>query len=76
MNIEARKINIINWISTLQEEDILSKMEALQKQNADWWNALNMEDKAAINDGLAQLDNDEFLTRSQVRNDIKAKYNF
>ena len=76
MNLETRKINIINWISSLQEEDILTKMEELQKGKNDWWNSVNDEDKKAINEGLKQLDKGEFLTRSQMRNKIKEKYNF
>jgi hypothetical protein len=76
MNIETRKINIINWISSLQEEDIIAKMEEIQKEKADWWNTVNNKDKEAINEGLEQLDKGEFLTHSQVRNKIKGKYNF
>jgi predicted transcriptional regulator len=76
MNIETRKINLINWISSIQEEDILAEMEKIQQKKADWWNTISNEDKEAINDGLEQLDKGEFLTRSQVRNKIKEKYNF
>jgi len=76
MNIETRKINIINWISSIQEEEILAEMERIQKEKTDWWNTVSSEDKKAINEGLEQLDKGEFLTRSQVRNKIKEKYNF
>lgn len=73
MNLEARKINIINWISSLQEEDVLSRMEAIQREKGDWWDALNEEDKAAVNEGLEQLDRGAYLTREQVRERIKNK---
>jgi len=76
MNLETRKINIINWVSTLQEEGILAEMEKLQKEKADWWDNVSHEDKHAINEGLEQLDKGEFVTRSQVRRKIKEKYNF
>jgi predicted transcriptional regulator len=76
MNLETRKINLINWISSLQEADIIDKMEAIQKENADWWDTINNEDKQAIEEGLEQLDKGEFLTRSQVRAKVKKKYNF
>ncbi len=76
MNIEARKINLINWISSVQEEEVLAEMEKIQRNNSDWWDAVSKEDKDAINEGLAQLDNDEYLTRSKVRYKIKDKYNF
>lgn len=76
MNLETRKINIINWISSIQEEKILAEMERIQKERTDWWDMVNNEDKKAIKDGLEQLDKGEFLTHSQVRSKIKDKYNF
>jgi predicted transcriptional regulator len=76
MNLETRKINLINWISSLQETDLIDKMEAIQKENADWWDTISNEDKQAIEEGLEQLDKGEFLTRSQVRAKVKEKYNF
>lgn len=76
MNLETRKINIINWISTLQEEDVLSKMEEIQRERTDWWLNVNAKDKLAVKDGLAQLDKGDFLTHSEVRNKIKDKFKF
>ena len=76
MNLENRKINLINWISTIQEEDILNKVEKIQKEKSDWWDTLANEDKDAINDGLNQLDNGESLSRSEVRSKVKDRFNF
>jgi len=75
MNLEARKINLINWISSVQEEEILARIEMLQKERADWWDKVSSEDKKAIHDGLQQLDKGEYYTRSQIRDKIKEKYN-
>jgi hypothetical protein len=76
MNLETRKINLINWISSLQEADLIDKVEAIQKENTDWWDTISNDDKEAIEKGLEQLDKGEFLTRSQVRAKVKEKYNF
>jgi hypothetical protein len=76
MKLETRKINLINWISTLQEDDILNKVEKIQKETTDWWDTISNEDKTAINEGLEQLDNGQFFTRSQVRDKIKERFNF
>jgi predicted transcriptional regulator len=76
MNLETRKLNLINWISSIQEKSVLSKIEKIQKENADWWDKLNPKDKDAINEGLEQLDRGEFLTREQVREKFKNKFNF
>ena len=76
MNLETRKINLINWISSIQEAEIIEEMEKIQKKKTDWWNTVNNKDKQAIEEGLSQLDRGEFLTRSQVRRKVKEKYNF
>lgn len=75
MNLESRKINLINWISSLQEEDVLAQMEQIQREKNDWWDSLSHEDKKAIENGIEQLDKGEYITRSQVRNKLKEKYN-
>ncbi len=56
MNLEARKVNLINWISSIQESNLIEKLEALQKKGADWWNKVSKEDKQTIDEGLEQLD--------------------
>lgn len=75
MKLETRKINLINWISTIQEDDILNKVEKIQKETTDWWDTISNEDKAAINEGLEQLDRGQFFTRSQVRDKINERFN-
>ena len=76
MNIESRKINLINWISTIQEDSILEKVEKIQKEKTDWWETLSDKDKKAINEGLDQLDRGEHLTQSEVRDKINKQFNF
>jgi len=76
MNLEARKINLINWISSIQEEEVLSKMEKIQQERNDWWDSISQDDKEAIAEGLEQLDSGKSIPRSQARNRIKKRYNF
>ena len=76
MTLEARKINLINWISTIQEDNILEKVEKIQKEKTDWWDTISDKDKKAINEGLEQLDRGEYLTHSQVRSKIKERFKF
>jgi len=76
MNLDTRKINLINWLSSVQEEDVLAKVEKIQKEKIDWWDSVSENDKKAIDEGLKQLDKGEYLTRSEVRSKIKEKFNF
>jgi len=47
MNIETRKINLINWLSSVQEEDVLRKVEKIQKEKSDWWDGVSENDRKA-----------------------------
>lgn len=76
MNLDARKINLINWISSIQDPGIIDAMEKIQKERTDWWDTLSKKDKHALEEGLEQLDKGEFLTRSQVQEKVKKKFNF
>jgi hypothetical protein len=76
MNLELRKVNLINWISSIQEEEVLARMERIQRERNDWWDSISSVDKKAICEGLDQLDKGEYINRTQVRDRIKEKFNF
>ncbi|WP_016776138.1 hypothetical protein [Anaerophaga thermohalophila] len=71
MNIETRKLNIINWVSHLQDEAVLSRIEQLQSQKQDWWDLISEEEKAEIKEGISQADNGETKTTEEVLSKYK-----
>ncbi|MFW6222713.1 MAG: hypothetical protein ACOC3T_03785 [Bacteroidota bacterium] len=66
MNIETRKINIINWVSHLQDENILSRIEEIQSQKDDWWDLLSDEEREEIEEGMQQADQGELKSTDEV----------
>lgn len=66
MNLETRKINIISWISHLQDENILSRIEELQSQKDDWWDLISDEEKNEIEEGIQQADRGELNSTDEV----------
>lgn len=76
MNLETRKRNLINWITTVQEDEILEKVEEIQKESYDWWDSLSDDDKNAIKDGLQQLNSGNYISHEQVRTRIMEKFKF
>ena len=74
MNLEARKLSLIKWVSSIEQLEMLEKLEALQRQDSSYWDELNDEDRAKIEEGLKQLDHGEHLTRSEVNEKISGKY--
>jgi hypothetical protein len=71
MNIETRKLNIINWVSHLQDETVLTRIEQLQSQKQDWWDLISKEEKAEIEEGISQADKGETKTTEEVLSKYK-----
>lgn len=71
MNTEAVRLKLINWISQIEDEKLLSKIESLLNQN-DVWSSLSYADKQAIDEGLQQLNEGESILYSDFRKEIES----
>ncbi|MEO7988571.1 MAG: hypothetical protein ABI663_03460 [Chryseolinea sp.] len=57
MNIAVKKIELIEWLSRLQDEKLIKKVEGLRKEaEADWWNSLTTQQQEDIEAGLSDLE--------------------
>jgi hypothetical protein len=66
MNLETRKLNIISWVSRLEDESIIERIEKLQSYGGDWWKMIDENEKADIKKGILQADNGEVRTSEEV----------
>jgi len=66
MNLETRKLNIIRWISRLEDESIIEGIEKLRSSDGDWWEIIDENEKATIEKGILEADNGEFKTTEEV----------
>ncbi len=71
MNIETRKVSIISWITSLSDEEILSKIESLQNTETDWWDMISNEEKSEIEEGLTEIEKGETKTHDEVMSKYK-----
>lgn len=71
MNVETRKISLIRWITHLNDENILSKIESLQKAESDWWDLISDEEKSEIEQGLAEMERGETKSHDEVMSKYK-----
>ncbi|MEX0813206.1 MAG: hypothetical protein WD048_13390 [Chitinophagales bacterium] len=77
MDIQATKIKLIHLLLNTNEVEILQQLkEVFEKKSPDIWDELNDLDKAAINEGLEQLDKGQYVSHESVKDAIEAKYNF
>lgn len=75
MNTESVRLKLINWISQLEDEDLLKKIDSFRIKKNQGWNDLSIDDQLAIEEGLNQLNEGQFVPYSEVRKRIKSKLN-
>ncbi len=57
MNMEKVKLEIIKWVTTLEDETSIARLKMLKESRSktDWWEQLSDEEKNAIDKGLADI---------------------
>jgi thiamine pyrophosphate-dependent acetolactate synthase large subunit-like protein len=75
MNIQAKKLELVQLILNTEKPSILEKVESLLRKEttSDWWDEISDEERAAIQEGLYQLDRGEGIPHEKVMEEIKAK---
>lgn len=59
MNIQNEKLNLIEWISKLNDTRIIDKLKELKddySKSKDWWDTLKKEELDSINKGLKDFE--------------------
>ena len=68
--LEQRKLVIMDYLSTLEDEPILHQIENLLVPNVDFWNELNDVEKAKIERGLQQTQNNQAIEFEDFINNL------
>jgi predicted transcriptional regulator len=74
----AEKCKLISEILKSKDDQVLSAVKSLLKieNTEDFFEELNAEDLAAIDEALEQLESGEFTSHDSVRKEIKNRFNF
>ena len=74
----AVKYRIISEIINSNDERVLNAVKSLLniEDEVDFWEGLSAEDRAAIDEGLEQLDKGQHVSHESVREEIKNRFNF
>lgn len=76
MDLQAEKLSLLEWLAGLNDPITLKEFISLKKsKEVDWWDEISEEERAAIHEGLAQLDRGEGIPHEEVMKEIGAKYN-
>ncbi len=56
VNIESRKLSIIEYLAEVEDEAVIQQIENLLKPRTDFWDELNDREKAIIKQGLNDIE--------------------
>ena len=68
LNIQNKKIELIQWLSTLNDMSIIEKIIKLREQEkSDWWNEISASEKKSIEKGIIDADSGKLNSHSDVK---------
>ena len=69
MDIQAEKLKLIEWLTTLSDQSIIEKLN-LFKENftdkTDWWETLSDSEKESIDRGIKDIEEGRTIPHSEV----------
>ena len=68
INILNKKLELIQWLSTVEDLKVIEKIQDLRTQeNKDWWNIISKAEKIAIEQGLKDADEGKLNSHAKAR---------
>lgn len=65
--IPEQKIELIQWLSSLEDEDIIEKLlQFRQAETKDWWDTIQEEERNSIQKGLEDVANNKLHPHSSA----------
>lgn len=74
MNLQAKKLELVQLIINTEKPSILQKVEDVFKKKADWWDEISEDERKSIEKGLAEADRGELIPHEQVMKELKSRY--
>jgi hypothetical protein len=68
VNIQNKKIELIQWLSTLNDPSIIEKIIKLREQEkSDWWDEISVSEKKSLEKGIKDADAGNLNSQSDVK---------
>ncbi len=76
MNLQAKKLELVQYILNTEKPSVLEKVEAVFKKEKaeDWWDEISEAEKEEIEKGIAEADRGELIPHEEVMKEVRAKY--
>jgi hypothetical protein len=68
INIQNAKIELIQWLTTIEDSDIIQKIiELKKKETKDWWNSITESERNSIELGIKDGDKGKLKPNSEAQ---------
>ena len=68
LNILNQKLELIQWLSTIEDSSIIDKIMILRKKESkDWWNTISETEKESVELGLKDVEARKLNPHSKAR---------
>ena len=68
INVQNAKIELIQWLTTLEDSAIIQKIMDLRKRELkDWWNEISEAEKNAVESGISDADKGNLKPHSEAQ---------
>lgn len=68
LTVENKKIELIQWLTTLNDNSLLDQlMEIRKKEKSDWWHEISENEKQSIEKGIQDANNGKLTSHSRVK---------
>lgn len=68
MNIQSTKIELIRWLTNLDDKSLIQKIVDLRKnETKDWWNETSETERISINKGISDAESGKLNSHSEAR---------
>lgn len=68
IDIQNKKIELIQWLTTLEDSSIIQKIIDLRKnESEDWWSECSEAEKKSISDGILDANNGNLKPNSEAQ---------
>ncbi|MCW3807031.1 hypothetical protein OM074_15445 [Marinilabiliaceae bacterium D04] len=76
MNLQAKKLELVQLILNTDRLSLLDKVSSLlsQEKEADWWDELPLSVQQSIDESIEQSDRGETIPHEEVMKEVKLKY--
>ncbi len=76
MDLQAKKLELVQLILNTDRPSLLEKVSQLLKQEkeADWWDELPRSVQESIDEAIAEADRGETIPHEEVMKEVRLKY--